>query len=140
MFSQPSTSLLPEAASDGLQCGDESAEQTQCASITAGLCVLLIPGTESHQWDGSAGEEDGDQQERPPPPHVRQRTDQRGRHERQQTLESPQYIFMLTGCQVQTCISFCRAGVVGQIQLSGFVNVHKYKCNDVRKILPSHPE
>lgn len=61
------------------------------------VCMLLIPGAESHQWDGSAREEDGDQQERPPPPHVRQRTNQRGRHERQQALESPRHIFMLTG-------------------------------------------
>lgn len=103
MLSQPSTRLLHEAASNGLQRSGESVEQTQCASITSGLCGPLVPGAESHQWDGSAGEEDGDQQERPPPPHVRQRTNQRGRHERQQALESPQGMFMLTGCQFFLC-------------------------------------
>lgn len=50
------------------------------------VVLLLLPGAQSHQWDGSAGEEDGDQQEGPPPPHVGQRADQRGRHERQQAL------------------------------------------------------
>lgn len=52
------------------------------------VCVLVSPWAESHQWDGGAGEEDSDQQEGTPPPHVRQRANQRGRHERQQALDN----------------------------------------------------
>lgn len=41
----------------------------------------VLPGAEPHQGDRGAGEKDGDQQEWPPAPHIRQRTNQRSRHE-----------------------------------------------------------
>lgn len=64
--------------------GDMESRQTYCWRLRE---VCWLPGAEAHQRDGRAREEDGDQEEGAPPPHVRQRSDQGGRHEGQQALQ-----------------------------------------------------
>lgn len=56
-------------------------------NIIAAENIRVLPGAEPHQRDWSTGEEDGDQKEGPPAPYIWQRTNQRCRHEWQQTLE-----------------------------------------------------
>ena len=45
------------------------------------------PWAEFHQWDGCAGEGHSEEEERLSTPHIRQSPNQRGTHERQQTLK-----------------------------------------------------
>jgi hypothetical protein len=46
----------------------------------------IVPRAYLHQWNGSAGEENGEQEKRLPTPHIRQGTNQRSTQERQQAL------------------------------------------------------